>query len=440
MPNPNCHRPCKVVTLTAMSETSTEQLIQAAGKLANAGRWQDAERVWQEVQRREPQHPQALYSLGIHAMQRGALDDADKLLRAGRAVAPTNLALLMTLRALCVQRGDVAGELEAIGAALIVDPYHYPALLARGGYLERIGNAVDAISDYKNALKIAPPPAHWPEALRAHLQHARTMVDQHTQAYSAYLTEKLETLQKGLAPDLAPRWREATSILAGKTRPYVSDSNQLYVPRLPAIPFYDREQFPWLPALEAKTDSIREELLGLWRESQDRFTPYIKYNPGEPVNQWQELNHSRQWSSFDLWRGGVPQQENLERCPVTAQALQELDVADIAGLCPNAMFSALAPKTHIPPHHGETNARLVAHLPLIIPDKCTLRVGFEERQWELGKTLIFDDTLEHEAVNDSDELRVVLIFDMWNPLLTLEEREMVRAMTAAARDYTAGAD
>lgn len=423
-----------------MSEASTEQLIQAAGKLANSGRWQDAERVWLEVQRREPQHPQALYSLGIHAMQRGALDEADRLLRAGRAVAPTNLSLLMTLRALCVQRGDEAGELEAIDAALIVDAYHYPALLARGNYQERKGYTVDAISDYKNALKIAPPPSLWPEPLREHLQHARTMVDRHTQEYSAYLTKKLAGLQTALSPDLAPRWREATSILAGKSRPYVSDSNQLYVPRLPAIPFYEREQFPWLPALEAKTDLIREELLALLQENRDRFTPYIKYNPGDPVNQWQELNHSLQWSSFDLWRGGVPQQQNLERCPVTAQALRELDTADIAGLCPNAMFSALAPKTHIPPHHGETNARLVAHLPLIIPDKCKLRVGFEERQWELGKSLIFDDTLEHEAFNDSDELRVVLIFDMWNPLLSKEERAMVRAMTAAARDYAARAD
>lgn len=435
MPNRNCQRPCQIVTLSRMNETSTEQLIQAAGKLANSGRWQDAERVWQEVQRREPQHPQALYSLGIHALQRGALAEAEKLLRAGRAVAPTNVSLLMSLRAVCQQRGNVEGELEAIDAALIVDAYYYPALLARGSYLERTGNNYDAISIYQNVLKIAPQPAHWPEGLRAHLQHARNMVDRHTQDYSAYLAKKLAQLQTALTPELAPRWREAASILAGKSRPYVSDSNQLYVPRLPAIPFYERAQFPWLAALEAKTDSIRAELLAVLQADRDRFTPYIKYNPGEPVNQWQELNHSLQWSSFDLWRGGIPQQENLQRCPVTAQALRELDVADIAGLCPNAMFSALAPKTHIPPHHGETNARLVAHLPLIIPDKCKLRVGFEERQWELGKALIFDDTLEHEAFNDSDELRAVLIFDTWNPLLTLEERAMVRAMTSAARDY-----
>jgi aspartate beta-hydroxylase len=104
-------------------------------------------------------------------------------------------------------------------------------------------------------------------------------------------------------------------------------------------------------------------------------------------------------------------------------------------LCPNAMFSALAPKAHIPPHHGETNARLVAHLPLIVPPGCWLRVGYEKREWKVGEVMVFDDTIEHEALNGSDELRVALIFDVWNPLLTSAEREMARAMTAAVREF-----
>ena len=137
-----------------------------------------------------------------------------------------------------------------------------------------------------------------------------------------------------------------------------------------------------------------------------------------------------------LWAGGQPDPANIERCPETAKAIAALPLVDIEGLCPNAMFSALAPKTRIPPHHGETNARLVAHLPLIVPEKCVMRVGYETREWKVGEVLILDDTIEHEAINDSDELRVVLIFDLWNPHLAPEEREMVRAMTAAARAYT----
>jgi aspartyl/asparaginyl beta-hydroxylase (cupin superfamily) len=99
------------------------------------------------------------------------------------------------------------------------------------------------------------------------------------------------------------------------------------------------------------------------------------------------------------------------------------------------MFSALAPHTQIPPHHGETNARIVVHLPLVVPEGCRYRVGFDECEWEVGKILAFDDTLEHEARNDSDQLRVVMIFDVWNPLLAAAERDLVKAMTLAARLY-----
>ena len=153
------------------------------------------------------------------------------------------------------------------------------------------------------------------------------------------------------------------------------------------------------------------------------------------MNQWVDLNHSDRWSTYPLWRGGDRVAENLARCPRTAAALDGVGMARIGALCPNAMFSVLAPHTQIPPHHGETNARLVVHLPLIVPPNCTYRVGFEHRTWTEGEVLIFDDTIEHEARNDSDDPRTVLIFDVWNPLLTVAERDMVEAMTKAARDF-----
>ncbi len=78
---------------------------------------------------------------------------------------------------------------------------------------------------------------------------------------------------------------------------------------------------------------------------------------------------------------------------------------------------------------------MVAHLPLIIPDACGIRVGFEQRQWHVGEVIVFDDTIEHEAWNLSDELRVVLIFDVWNPLLYETERKLVNAMAEASREY-----
>ena len=99
------------------------------------------------------------------------------------------------------------------------------------------------------------------------------------------------------------------------------------------------------------------------------------------------------------------------------------------------MFSILEPRTRIPPHVGSNNCRLVVHLPLIIPPGCGFRVGAETRDWEPGKAFVFDDTIEHEAWNDSDDWRAVLILDIWNPLLTLAEREMVKAVTAGVDEF-----
>src|SRR5256885_13746092 len=97
---------------------------------------------------------------------------------------------------------------------------------------------------------------------------------------------------------------------------------------------------------------------------------------------------------------------------------------------PNAFFSILDAHSHIPPHTGVTNTRLTVHVPLVLPGRCTFRVGDDKREWRLGQAWVFDDTIEHEAWNDSDVPRAVLIFDIWNPYLTEAERALVRAATA----------
>src|SRR3546814_10294056 len=85
----------------------------------------------------------------------------------------------------------------------------------------------------------------------------------------------------------------------------------------------------------------------------------------------------------------------------------------------------LRPHTRIPPHTGVTNSRAIIHLPLIVPAECGFRVGGETREWVEGRPFAFDDTIEHEAWNDSPAMRAVLIFDVWNPHLTEEEQGIV---------------
>lgn len=413
------------------------QLVQAANQSAAAGNWDQAELFWRRVVEIEPSHAQALCSLGVHALQRGDTDTAQQRLTDARRSSPNDFLVLMTLAAVHRQRGDASAEREAIDASLSVDAYFIPGLLLKADWMERFSTPAAAAAVYSNALKIAPLENDWPADFRDRLLHARNFVSRHTAGLFEHLQQKMAGAIEELPAASAERWREAVSIRAGQSRPYVSMSNQLCVPRLPSIPFYERSDFPFLDELEAKTDLIRAELEAAIADDRKSFRPYIAYNPGDPVNQWSDLNHSDRWSAYHLWLSGEPVKENLERCPNTAKALESVNLAGLDGLCPNVFFSALQPRTHIPPHYGESNARLIAHLPLIVPDNCTFRVGFEQRKWNVGEVIVFDDTIEHEAFNNSDELRVVLIFDVWNPLLSEKERDLASRLAAATREFGA---
>jgi len=169
-------------------------------------------------------------------------------------------------------------------------------------------------------------------------------------------------------------------------------------------------------------------------EGPEILTPYVEGPPGT-TGAFKELNNSRRWGTYFLWREGVAYPEHLARCPRTVAALEAWPRCDVPGSAPSCVFSILDAKTRIPPHSGVSNTRLLVHLPLIIPPGCGFRVGAEQREWVPGKALIFDDTIEHEAWNDSDVPRAVLIFDIWSPFLSQAERDLVRETTTAVGEY-----
>jgi aspartyl/asparaginyl beta-hydroxylase (cupin superfamily) len=226
-------------------------------------------------------------------------------------------------------------------------------------------------------------------------------------------------------------------IFLGKKEIFPQKPHVHYVPGLRSIQFYDRAEFPWLPAIEAETAAIREELLTVMAEDQG-LVPYVEYPAGIPVDQWADLNHSLRWSVFHLKKDGAVVAENVARCPRTMAAIADAPQPVLPNRSPAAMFSILLPQTRIPPHTGVTNARLVVHIPLVVPEACWFRVGNEVREWKVGEAFVFNDTIEHEAANDSPHRRAVLIFDIWNPDLTAEERELFPALFAASDRFLGG--
>lgn len=357
------------------------------------------------------------------------------LLREAEAAAPATVELHLA-RALAHRvAGDPRAAIAALDAALAIEPYTFLALLSKGALLEQLGQPKAAAAAYANALKLAPSePA---PSLRAPLARARAAVEARSEALHHHLMASVAELRASHTARAPSRFDEAVAIFSGRAKPYPQEPLLLHYPRLPAIPFYDAAEFPWLAELEAATPVIQAELAAVLQTGFGGYQPYIAYPPGSPVNQWGELNHSRRWSSYFLWRDGVRQDSACAACPQTAALLERLPLQHQPGFAPTAMFSALEPHTRIPPHTGSANTRLLVHLPLIVPGPARFRVGAETREWRVGEAWVFDDTIEHEAWNDADELRVILILDIWNPLLSEAERALITAMMAAKNAWAA---
>lgn len=202
-----------------------------------------------------------------------------------------------------------------------------------------------------------------------------------------------------------------------KQEPLLSSPNPLqrptnvYIPGLNAQPWYDSRNFPWVEQLERQYKLIQQELLNLCVSDNNRF---IRYK--EPQNFFPDSigNYDGdQWNTFPFSLYGRKFQKNCNLCPLTANILQS--IPRVTGM---VHFSALTQRSHIPPHCGPFNFILRCQLPLIVPDNCELRVAQKSRKLVEGKLLIFDDSFVHEAWNNSDFTRIILLFDLYHPDLT----------------------
>ena len=355
------------------------------------------------------------------------LDQADRLGRTHNGTLNRALALRLL--------GDFAASVKVLDEALTMQPYDFMALLAKAAMFEKMGRQKAAVQIYADALKIAPPPGASPPALAAQIEYAARLVEEHAHSLCDYMKAEVAALREGMDEATRDRFDEGLEIYAGLKQPPKQQPLLLNYPRLPVISFYDRTLFPWLSELEAATPVIRQELEALLADGMEDFAPYIAFPKGAPVNQWGELNHSRNWSSLFLWKNGARQEAVCARCPRTTEILEGLPMARQDGFSPTAMFSALEPRTHIPPHTGSSNVRLLAHLPLILPGPARFRVGNSVKEWKMGQAWVFDDTIEHEAWNEAEEMRVILIFDIWNPYLTEQEKTLITAMMTAQRAF-----
>lgn len=333
--------------------------------------------------------------------------------------------------------GDSAGERAALDQALSLDRLDFVAQLRMAQLHQRLGEETQALVAWNGVEQLAAQLPPLSPEVAAELDAGRTYCDGLRARLATAAEAALKADQKRDETE-ERRVRAFVDQALGRRRVYHNQCAGVFYPFLPEDEYFDRRHFPWLDELEAATPDIQAELRALLDAPGDLIRPYVRFEKGTPENDWSPLDGSLDWSACFLWEYGEPHQAVLDRCPRTAAVLDRLPLARIPGRAPNAFFSVLRPHSKIPPHTGVTNTRAIIHLALEVPPGCGFRVGNETREWVEGKAFAFDDSIEHEAWNDSDQRRAVLIIDAWNPHLSLREQDAVQRYFAAADGALAG--
>ena len=346
---------------------------------------------------------------------------------------PGAMPLWINLAHACRLAGEDKAERAALDRGLSLDRTDFTANLRLAQLLQRLGEETQALVSWGGVQQLAMQMPNLAPQVIAELDVGRS----YAEALQSRLYERVDAALGNAAAAWDEtenrRMRAFVDTALGKRQVYHNQCAGVFYPFLPEDEYFDRRHFPWLGEMEAHHGAIKAELEALLADPGDAIRPYVQMEPGTPESAWSQLDGSLDWAACFLWEYGRKNLAVTDRCPQTAALLERLPLARIPGRAPNAFFSMLKPRSHIPPHTGVTNTRAIVHLALDVPPGCWFRVGNETREWEEGKAFAFDDTIDHEAMNPSDRRRAVLIVDTWNPHLSERER-------AALVDYFAAAD
>lgn len=406
-----------------------------------------AEQSYRRLLATEPADTEALQFLVHVCTSRGKPGEAVALLLAARQACPDEPAILQQLGTLQLATGDAGAAEGTLRRCLQLAPDTFVARLRLGTALERLGKSHDALLAYFKAINTAQAQGRWlsdastAPALRETVKQAMDYVDR---GRRQLFDDVLQPLRQRYGRDELRRVDRCLAIYLHERTANLPDPRQapkfLYFPELPAQPFYARKRFPWQDRLEAAGERIRAELREVLEQGEP-LDSFLQTGLREEADGYLRASGSKPaaWDAFFFFRHGERLADHCARCPQTTALLEATPLVRIRDHAPETLFSVLRPGTHILPHRGVTNTRLVTHLPLIVPSDCALRVGGETHVWQPDRCVTFDDTFEHEAWNRSDQTRVVLILDCWNPDLSEAEQAAVTDLVEAIGDFNASA-
>lgn len=414
-----------------------------ARQQAQYGTRDAAEQAFLAILERHPHDVEALRFIAECRSLRGDQAAAIERLQVAVRLRPEDPAAWGQLGSAQMTAGDYDGAAASFRHGLALAPQMFVARLQLGIALEQLGQPHEALKAYFMAIESAHAVGRWGDnattapRLRDAVKHAVNYVN--TQRRRLF-HDALEPLRERYGDSELVRVERSLAVYFLDRPANIPDPRQrpkfLYFPDITSQPYYPRQHFPWLEALEAATDSVREELRAVLSAEQS-LESFLGDVPPEAM-QGMLASSSEQapsWDAYFFHRHGLPDEAHRASCPRTAALLDALPLVRIRDHAPEALFSVLSPGTHILLHTGVTNTRLVTHLPLIVPPDCAIRVGGEEHVWQEGRCVTFDDTWEHEAWNRSGQVRVVLIVDSWHPDLSEVERAAVTDLVEAIGDF-----
>jgi aspartate beta-hydroxylase len=424
--------------LFSMTDPDAGRLLESARRALAQGLPDLAERAYAQALALDPAAIEPRRFLATLALTQGRPGDAVALLEPS-IDASQDADLWRQLAQARAALGDFEGARAAFERTVAIDPQQFIAWLNLGHLHEGGGRDHESVLAYFRAVNAAQAQGRWlsdettAPALRTRVRAAMGVIDR---GRRALFDASLEPLRQRFGPEALRRVEKCLAVYLGEIPAQYGDAWQkpkfLFFPDLPTHGFYPRELFPWMEMLEANTGVIAREMEAVLA-ADSGFEPFIEFR-SDAERDFFLRGHREQkpaWDAYFFYRHGERYDDNHARCPRTSEVLRQLPLVEIDEHAPEILYSVLTPGSHILPHRGVTNTRLVCHLPLVVPPDCAIRVGDETRGWDVGHAFAFDDTFEHEAWNRSDETRVVLLVDAWNPYLTEVERLAVHDLVLA---------
>ena len=376
------------------------------------------------------------FRAGIAALQgsraKEARDQFQAAIDAGLATANSWLGL--TLASLVLEDNRAAET--AVDEVLFREPRHLRGLIIKGDLLLGRDEPRAAFSYYNLIMQLAATLADIPAQLKQDLARIQDRMAEMSAQFQSDLMGYLS--EGGYRREAASaRFNLGLDMLLGKVerehdpRPFPKKPHAFYLPDMPYQPFYPVDTLPWVSRLESATDAINQELNHFLSGQPQEFAPYVHGGLEVPAQTPESINDPDSWTAAFLWRDGMAQEDVMSEHPTLCSLMESMPLTEVGGFLPSVLFSRLRPGARIDPHTGLLNCRLICHLPLVVPPGCGLRVGEERREVARGRVWAFDDSINHEAWNDSDADRIVLIFDIWHPDLDEQEQRDIKALLEA---------